>query len=251
MMISNLAQVSPKAKIGVNVTISAFTIIHDNVEIGDDTFIGSYCELGIKTNLGDGTPLKISQNSVIRSHSTFYESSSFGDELVTGHRVTVREMTKAGDGFQIGTLSDLQGHCLIGNYVKTHSNVHIGHGSTIGDYVWLFPYVVLTNDPHPPSEVQEGVTVEKYSVISTMTTVMPGVIIKEGTFVGAHANVTKNTEPESLVLGNPAKKIGDNSLLIHKVNKESAYPWRKHFHRGYPKHVIDNWIKEFEVKDGQ
>ena len=206
-------------------------------------------KLGISSRLGDGSPLIISDNSLIRSHSVFYESSFFGHELVTGHRVTVREKTQAGIAFQIGTLSDIQGHCIIGNYVKTHSNVHIGQGSDIGDFVWLFPYVVLTNDPHPPSEVLQGVILENYSVISTMSTIMPGVIVKEGTFVGAHSNVTKNTEAESLVLGSPAKKVGDNTLLIHKGNKESAYPWRKHFHRGYPKHIIENWVKEFGVKD--
>lgn len=246
-MISNLALIHPNAKLGNNVTVEAFTIVHENVVIGDNTIIGSHCELGIKSSLGDNTPLIIGENSNIRSHSVFYESSTFGQNLVTGHRVTVREMTRAGDGLQLGTLSDIQGHCKIGQYVKTHSNVHIGHGSVIADYVWIFPYVVLTNDPHPPSEVQRGVTVESFCVISTMSTIMPGVVLKEGTFVGAHANVTKDTKQDDLVLGNPAKAVGKNTLLIHKETKESAYPWRKHFHRGYPVEVINKWKREFEV----
>ena len=27
-----------------------------------------------------------------------------------------------------------------------HSNVHVGQLSVIDDFVWIFPYVVLTND---------------------------------------------------------------------------------------------------------
>ena len=46
--------------------------------------------------------------------------------IKTGHRVTVREGVKAGSDLQIGTLTDLQGDCTIGNYVRMHSNVHVG-----------------------------------------------------------------------------------------------------------------------------
>lgn len=38
-MISPLANVSPKAKIGKNVTIEAFATVYEHVEIGDNTFI--------------------------------------------------------------------------------------------------------------------------------------------------------------------------------------------------------------------
>lgn len=246
-MIDEFAKVHHGAKLGKNVVIGPFTIVHENVEIGDNVTIGSNCELGIKSSLGDGSPLKISNGSLIRSHSVFYESSSFGANLVTGHRVTVRECTIAGAGLQIGSLGDIQGHCVIGEHVKMHSNVHIGQGSKIGNFVWVYPYVVLTNDPHPPSDIQKGVTLEDYSVISTMSTIMPGVVIKEGTLVGAHSNVTRDTKQNDLVVGNPAKSVGENTLLVHKETKESAYPWRKHFHRGYPSDVINTWKAEFEV----
>lgn len=66
----------------------------------------------------------------------------------------------AGKNLQIGTLSDLQGHCEIGDYVRLHSNVHIK--SVPGNFVWIFPYVVLTNDPYPPSDSLVGVTVQDF-----------------------------------------------------------------------------------------
>jgi len=153
------AIVSSKAKLGKGVSVGPFSIIYDNVEIGDDTCIGSYCELGLSNAFSDSKHLVIGKDSNIRSHSVFYEGSVFGERLVTGHRVTVREKTMAGKNLQIGTLSDIQGHCTIGDYVRFHSNVHIGQKSTIGNFVWIFPYVVLTNDPHPPSETLIGVTV--------------------------------------------------------------------------------------------
>ena len=85
------AHISEKAILGDNITIGANTIIYDNVEIGDDSFIGAFCELGVDNHLSEGQKLVLSKNSHIRSHSIFYEGSVFGDGLITGHRVTVRE----------------------------------------------------------------------------------------------------------------------------------------------------------------
>lgn len=245
-MIHPTALIDDKAKIGNGVSVGAYTIIHGNVVIGDDTQIGSHCEIGVPSALSGGTPLIIGKSSLVRSHSVFYEGSEFGEKLSTGHRVTVREKTKAGAGFQIGTLSDIQGHCTIGDYVKFHSNVHIGQHSTIGNYVWIFPYVVLTNDPHPPSNVMMGVTVEDYVAIATMSVILPGVTVKSGALVGAHSSVSRTVEPDTVVAGSPAKFICDTSAVKLKDGSgESAYPWRRHFHRGYPEAAVAAWVAEF------
>lgn len=237
------AIISSRAKIGKSVEIGPYTIIHDNVEIGDGTKIGSNCEIGVSTGLGDGSPLKIGKNSTVRSHSVFYESSSFGDELTTGHRVTVRELTHAGNGFQIGTLGDIQGHCTIGNYVRFHSNVHVGQHTTIDDFVWVFPYVVFTNDPHPPSDVKMGVSVGKFAAIATMSVVLPGVTIGKGALIGACSAVTKDVGHHRIAAGNPAVDRGETSKIkLQDGTGRQAYPWTQHFHRGYPEDVIANWL---------
>lgn len=237
--------ISKKAQIGINVTIGDFVTIHDNVVIGDNCIIESYTELGVPNHLSNGDNLIIGKNSHIRSHSVFYEGSIFGDGLITGHRVTVREKTSAGKGFQIGTLSDIQGHCNIGDYVRTHSNVHIGQHSEIGNFVWIFPYVVLTNDPHPPSNVMLGVTLDDFSVIATMSVILHRAHIAKGVLVGAHSSISGKTEEDMIYSGSPAKCIGPTSKLkLRDGSRKPAYPWRKHFTRGYPEHVVDSWNKE-------
>lgn len=240
MTIHHTAIISPKAKIGANVEIGPNTIIYDNVEIGDNSIIGAFCEIGVANYLSKGLPLIIGKNSNIRSHSIFYEGSTFEEGLTTGHRVTVRELVRAGKNLQIGTLSDLQGHCEIGDYVRFHSNVHIGQHSKIGNFVWIFPYVVLTNDPHPPSNTMLGVTVEDYALIATMSVILPGAVIAEGCLIGAHSSVKGKTEKHSIYVGSPAKSVGPTSR-IKLEDGSDAYPWTKHFKRGYPEDVIKNW----------
>jgi acetyltransferase-like isoleucine patch superfamily enzyme len=231
--------------LGVNVSVGPFTVIHDDVIVGEGTVIEGHCEIGHPAPLAQGLPLVIGNKSLIRSHSIFYQGSTFGDGLVTGHRVTVREKTTAGHGFQLGTLSDIQGHCEIGNYVRTHSNVHIGQKSKIHDFVWLFPYVVLTNDPHPPSNVCIGCELEKYAVVATMSVVLPGVKVGEGALIAAHSSVSKDVLPHTVVGGSPAKFLCDTSKIkLRDGSGLSAYPWTQHFTRGYPESVIQQWVAE-------
>ncbi|MFO1078881.1 MAG: N-acetyltransferase, partial [Planctomycetota bacterium] len=117
--------VEPGAVLGRNVSIGPFTIVHANVVLADDVTIDSHCVIGQPTPLAGGRPLEIGPQSHIRSHSVFYAGSTLGAGLRTGHGVFVREGTVAGAGLQIGSQSEIQGDCRIGDFVKTHSSVHI------------------------------------------------------------------------------------------------------------------------------
>ena len=245
MNIHPTAIISDKSKIGDKVNIGAYTIVYDNVEIDDGTTIDAFCEIGISNHLSKGEKLYIGKDSHIRSHSILYEGSTFSESLVTGHRVTVREKIKAGKNLQIGTLSDIQGHCEIGDYVRFHSNVHIGQKSKIGNYVWIFPYVVLTNDPHPPSDTLLGVTIHDFAVIATMSVILPGATVAKGVLVGAHSSLKGETEADMVYAGSPAKKICETSCIkLHDDSSTSAYPWRNHFSRGYPETILEEWMSE-------
>ena len=64
-------KISPKAKLGSNVTVGDFTVIHDNVEIGDDVRIGSHCAIGIPEAAAQSRALIIGANSTIRAAPRF------------------------------------------------------------------------------------------------------------------------------------------------------------------------------------
>lgn len=230
---------------GENVSVGPFSIISGKTNIGDNSVIGSHCHIGYSDQQESYSALIIGNNAKIRSHSVIYAGSTFGDNLVTGHRVTVREGTVAKNGLQIGTLSDIQGHCSIGAYTKFHSNVHIGHKSVIEDYVWIFPNVVLTNDPHPPSEFQMGCTIKKYAVIATMSIVLPGVTVGEGALVGAKTLVRGDVSDNMICVGNPGEIVGKTTNIRFLESNRRAYPWRRHFHRGYPASIVEEWRQEF------
>ena len=127
-----------------------------------------------------------------------------------------------------------------------HSKIHMGKGTKIGNFVWVFPCVVLTNDPCPPSNLFFGVTIEDYAVIAAKALILPGVNIGTHSLVGAHSLVKNDVLPYQVVAGYPARRICDTSTIKLKDGSGgNAYPWPRHFHRGYPKCVVDEWVENY------
>ena len=250
--------IHPSAKIGKNVTIKEGVIIGENVIIENEVYIDYGCIIrdnvhikkfsfiGARSILGEYLmdfykdksnkvhPLVIGENALIRTENVIYGDTTIGDNFQSGHKVTIRENTKIGNNVRLGTLSDIQHQCDIGNYVCIHSNCFIGEESKISDYVWIFPHVVLTNDPTPPSDRMMGVTIESFAIIAARSLLLPGVHIHEDALVGAGAIVTKDVAKETVVVGNPAKEVCSVKKIKNKFTGELVYPWRYTFKRGMP-----------------
>lgn len=244
-MIHPTAIVSHDARIGNKVNIGPYCIVHPNVEIGDGSNIGAYSEIGIPTPLAKTNSLRIGKNSVIRSNAVIYIGSTIGDNLTTGHYVSIRENSDIGSGVQIGNRGDIQGDCSIGDYTKMHSDVHIGKLSKIGSYCWLFPEVLLTNDPTPPSDDLLGPTIKDFAVVASKCILMPGVVIEKNSVIAAGSLVNTNIPEGVLAQGNPARAVCKANILRMKHNiKIKAYPWHKRFFRGYPDEIVLSWKNE-------
>ena len=245
--------ISKKADIGKNVKICPTTIVYDNVIIGDNAIIESYCILGIPSRNDTRNPLIIGKNSHIRSHSVFYDNSQFGQNLVTGHHILVRDKITAGKYFQIGSYTELEGDSTFGNYVKLHSKVHLSLKSKIGHFSWLFPRVQFSTDPLPPSHIELPITAGDMSVIATGSLILSGVTLGMGTFIAAGSLVKDDVPDTHCVQGNPAKYFTRIDRLIdfeHKIK----HPWSNHYRDKYPTESygqMDKIVKNIEniVKD--
>ena len=243
--------------IGDNSFIDSNTIIRSGVSIGNDAFVGSNCIIGeywmdfCSDRKHHDHPLTIGNKALIRSGSIIYAGSIIGNNFQTGHQVTIREKCEIGNNVSAGTLSDIQGNCKIGNYVRMHSNVHIGQLSVIDDYVWIYPYVVLTNDPTPPSNEFIGVHLHSFAIVATGSIIMPGLDIGQDSLIGAGAIVTKSVEPYAVAVGNPAKQVSDVRKIKNKITGELAYPWREHMSNYMPWDGIGfkEWYENLEIKE--
>ena len=243
-----MKKISKNAIIGKNVIIGDFTKIYDNVVIGDNSIIEDVCVIGYPTNLATQKELIIGEGALIRSHSVLYKGSTIGNHLQTGHHILVRENSDIGQGVRIGSYTQIEGDCNIGDYVRLHSQVHVAKGTIIGSFVWVYPGVIFTHDPLPPSTIEEGVVVEDMAVICTNSVLLPGVHLGKGSFVAAGSVVNSSVPDVHCVAGNPARVFATLDKLINP-EYNIRYPWPNHFRRGYPQEAIPkmlNIAKELE-----
>lgn len=228
-------EIGLNVKLGRNVRIGDNTVIYDNVTIENDAIIANDCVIGEPSSSYYYTidykqpETVIGPGALIRSHSILYAGSTFGPNFVTGHRVTIRENSVFGKNCQAGTLTDIQGNAIFGDYCKMHSNVHIGENTKIGNYVFIFPFTVFTNDARPPSNYIKGATVGDYSVITVHCVILPGINIGSNCLIGANSVVNKDVDNYSFAIGSPAKVIRDVRQL-----GDGLYPWMHNFERGMP-----------------
>jgi acetyltransferase-like isoleucine patch superfamily enzyme len=244
-------QIGKNVHIGENVRIGDNTILYDNVIIGNNTVITNDCIIGepqyayYKDDSYENPPTIIGANSFIRSHAIIYAGSTFGEGLITGHRITVREGAYFGNNCLISTLVDIQGNATFGDYVRIYSNVHICEFSTVGNYVFIYPYTIFTNDPLPPSNVYKGPTIGDYTIIAVHSVVLPGTTIGENCLIGANSVVSRDIPDYSFAVGSPAKVQRDIRELKSKEQQGTHYPWMYRFSRGTPWAEVgfDAWDK--------
>jgi acetyltransferase-like isoleucine patch superfamily enzyme len=221
--------ISPRAQIGEGCEIAPTARIGDNVILGAGSRVEDFCIIGY----GAHGPLEIGPGAVIRSHSVVYGGSSYGPGLRVGHHCMVREAIRAGVSLQLGSYNDLEGDAEFGDYVRCHSQVHVSKGTRVGDFVWLFPNVVTTNDPAPPSGLCVGTRIGAGAIVATSSVLLPGCELGLGAFVGALTRVGGQIPACAVVVGNPGQVIGSVRKIGYKPTG-IRHPWTAHFRSYYP-----------------
>ncbi len=187
--------------------------IHKNVNIPEDAVIEDFVVIGhpMRGKKDGEVPTVIGSGAVIRSGTVIYAGNKIGRNFQTGHNVTIRESNEIGDDVSIGSLSCIEHKIKIGNGVRIHSQAFIPEYSELKDGCWIGPNVVLTNANHPQcpkvKECLKGPTIGRRAKIGANSTVLPGIIIGEGSLVGAGSVVVKDVAASTVVAGNPAKEI--------------------------------------------
>jgi acetyltransferase-like isoleucine patch superfamily enzyme len=134
----------------------------------------------------------------------------------------IREKSEIGKNCIISKDTYIDYEVKIGDNCKIQNGVSVYHGVTIGNDVFVGPNVCFTNDKVPrafdlnwiitPTIIQNGVS------IGANATIVCGVTIGEYAMVAAGSVVTKDVEPYSLVMGNPAKHYSYIDKMGNKID---------------------------------
>lgn len=113
---------------------------------------------------------------------------------------------------------------VIGDRCKIQNTVSVYQGVTIDDEVFVGPNVSFTNDRVPRAfnsewEITET-QVQQGASIGANATIICGVVIGEYAMIAAGSVVTKDVEPFTLVMGNPARAVAKIDKSGNKVETE-------------------------------
>jgi UDP-N-acetylglucosamine acyltransferase len=197
-MISPLANVSPKARIGNNVTIEPFATIYENVEIGDDCFIHPNAVIYPDTVIGKGC--KIFPGAIIGIINQDLKYRGEKSTTVIGNNTTIREYATIHKGTADRMMTKVGDNCLIMAYT------HLGHDCLIGNNV------IIANN----GSLAGHITVQDYAILEGVVAAQQFVNIGAHSFVAGASLVRKSIPPYIRVAREPLQYIGVNTIGLSR-----------------------------------
>ena len=160
-----------------------------------------------------------------------------GKNLLISRKASIYNTEK----IEIGDNVRIDDFCLISGKVVFGNNIHItgfcliagaDEGVFFDDFTTLaYRCIVFTRSDDYSGEtlvnstvpekyryntIKKPVYIKKHAIIGANSIVFPGADIGEGVSVGANSLVTKPTEPWSIYVGTPAKKVKDRKKDLLK-----------------------------------
>lgn len=220
--IHTAAIVHKSAKIGKDVSIGAFTVIGQNVEIADDTIIYNNVSIGDNVIIGTNTVIYPQVaiysrtnigNNVIVNMGTVIGSSGYGYETENDvhHKIPQIGSVIIEDDVEIGANCAIDrgtiGNTIIGQGTKLDNLVHIAHNVKIGKGCLLMGQVGIAGS----AEIGD------YCIFAGHAAVRDGVIIGNRAVFAAKSGVTKSLPGGKVYAGMPAREIRE------KNKRDAAY----------------------------
>lgn len=171
---------------------------------------------------------------------------SYGKNVYIGRNAILYNPEKLSLGHDVR----IDDFTIISGNVTLHNYIHISHfcglyggddGIEMMDFAGLSSkvnvYAVsddysgasMTNPMIPakykPTMISAKVLLEKHSIIGNNSVILPGVTVMEGTSIGSLSLCNKTTEPWSIYVGIPAKKIKERKkdiLTLEEQFKQSG-----------------------------
>lgn len=165
---------------------------------------------------------------------------SLGRDVLVSDKASIHDAGK----IAIGDFSRIDDFCVLSGRICFGRNVHVAvlcnlaggekgilmedfSGLAYGCHVFTqtddYSGCSLTNPTVPDRfkrEIKAAVTIGRHSIVGTNSLIFPGVVLGEGTAVGAQTMVTRSTQAWSIYVGRPAKRLKARSRDILLLEEE-------------------------------
>jgi UDP-N-acetylglucosamine acyltransferase len=215
-MIHPTAIISPNAKLGRDCHVGPYSVIGDEVTLGDSVRIESHCVVEGLTEIGDETHVFPFVSIGLASQDLKYRGEPSRTRIGRRNRirefVTIHRGTGAG-----GMLTSIGDDCLI------MAQAHVAHDCRVGNGVIMSNAATLGGHV----EVFDGANIGAYSGVHQFCRV------GREAYIGGYSVVANDALPYALTVGNRASCFGLNHVGMRR--------------RGYPKEIIDTLHHAFRL----
>ncbi|HQW05194.1 MAG: UDP-3-O-(3-hydroxymyristoyl)glucosamine N-acyltransferase [Flavobacteriales bacterium] len=216
--------VSPKARIGKNVYIGAFSYVGDDVEIGDSVKIFPNCYIGDRCRIAQGTRIhagvKVYHNTVIGANCVLHSGAVIGADgfgFVPKADGTYEKMPQVGhvileDQVEIGANTTVDratiGQTIIRTGTKLDNLVQVGHNADIGAHT-----VVVSQ-----AGIAGSTKIGNYNQIGGQVGISGHLVIGDRVRIAAQSGIGGNIGDGETVQGSPAlpKGLYNRSYVVFK-----------------------------------
>ena len=197
-MIHPHTYIHPNAKLATNVKVDPFTVIHQDVEIGEGTWISSNVTIMEGTRIGKNC--RIFPGAVIAAIPQDLKFKGEYSSVIIGDNTTLRECVT----INRGTVD--RGKTVIGNNCLIMAYSHLAHDCLVGNNC------IISNN----TQVAGHVTIGEWAILAGMCAVLQYVKIGSHSFVNGGSLVTKDVPPYIKAGRIPLSYAGVNSVGLKR-----------------------------------
>jgi acetyltransferase-like isoleucine patch superfamily enzyme len=201
--------------LGANVTLHAGTVVGDGCVIEDGAVLGKLPRLARHSSAQRGplAGLHLGSEVTICAGAVVFAGAELSDGAIVGDQAYVRERTAVGARSVVGRGSVIDNDVAVGARVRIQTNVYITAYSLIEDDVFVGPGACTTNDDtmarHDAAYEIRGAVLRRACRVGGGAVLVPGVEVGEEAFVAAGAVVTRDVPQRAVVMGVPARVVGE------------------------------------------
>ena len=212
LVVAENATIGAGARIGHNVVIHADTQVGAGSIISDNAVIGrrpSRPAAGTLTVDDKLAPCILGARCHVGTSSVIYRGARLADEVFVADLASIREDVEIGAATIVGRGVYVENRVRVGHHTKLEANCYITAESDIGDYCFIAPYVVTTNDnflgrTKERFKHRKGCTIKTGARVGGGAVLLPGITVHEDGLVAAGAVVTRDVPAGRIVAGVPA-----------------------------------------------
>jgi acetyltransferase-like isoleucine patch superfamily enzyme len=203
------------------VALAIFSYLPQEFKIFFYRFMGA--EIGNNVDIGLGSiiiPLEgnfkkinIGDNVVIEDGVRIIAKNLF---LGTGTQIKNNTKVSGQSGFTTGKNVYIDQEC----HFDLRRDITLGNDVVISGGCWFYTHMVFHSVLDGAPYTFGPIIVEERTYLGANAFVLPGITIGPDALIGARSVVTKNVNPDTVIVGQPAKEIGKTSQRIRTITPE-------------------------------